>query len=203
MDVSELIERYPRLFHLTEAGSAPGITEHGLLSAQELVWTSGLSPDEQAAILSLPRRRAPIIDHPVLGRVTLRDQTPLRGHILDKVLVDMTAQQWLSALNERAFFWLHPQRLDQLLNAQRNRGRPHDVLVVDTASLVSAHGRRVQAVDDQLRVNPVPERPRSAERRPFRPLRTTPLPSGSADAHPRPPSSNSPSAAGCASSPTT
>jgi hypothetical protein len=144
LDVSELIERYPRLFHLTEAGSAPGITEHGLLSAQELVWTSGLSPDEQAAILSLPRRRAPIIDHPVLGRVTLRDQTPLRGHILDKVLVDMTAQQWLSALNERAFFWLHPQRLDQLLNAQRNRGRPHDVLVVDTASLVSAHGRRVQ-----------------------------------------------------------
>jgi Family of unknown function (DUF7002) len=144
LDVSELIERYPRLFHLTEAGSARGITEHGLLSAEELVSTSGLSPDEQAAILSLPRRRALIIDHPVLGRVTLRDQTPLRGHILDKVLVDMTAQQWLSALNERAFFWLHPQRLDQLLNAQRNRGRPHDVLVVDTASLVSAHGCRVQ-----------------------------------------------------------
>jgi len=30
MDVSELIERYPRLFHLAEAGSAPAISEHGL-----------------------------------------------------------------------------------------------------------------------------------------------------------------------------
>lgn len=144
MDVSELIERYPRLFHLTEAGSAEGIAEHGLLPTQELVSTSGLSPDEQAAILSRPRRRALSIDHPVLGKVTLRDQTPLRGHILDRVLVDMTAQQWLSALNERAFFWLHPQRLDQLLKAKRNRGRPHDVLVIDTASLVSAYGHRVQ-----------------------------------------------------------
>jgi hypothetical protein len=144
LDVSELIERYPRLFHLTEAGSAEGIIEHGLLSAQELVSTSGLSPDEQAASLGRPRRRALTIDHPVLGKVTLRDQTPLRDHILDRVLVDMTVQQWLSALNERAFFWLHPQRLDQLLNAQRNRGRRHDVLVIDTASLVSAHGHRVQ-----------------------------------------------------------
>jgi hypothetical protein len=144
LDVSELIERYPRLFHLTEAGSAQGITEHGLLSAQEIVLTSGLSPDAKAAILSRPRRRALTIDHPVLGEVALRDQTPLRGHILDRVLIDMTAQQWLSALNERAFFWLHPQRLDQLLNARRNRGRPHDVLVIDAASLVSAHGHRVQ-----------------------------------------------------------
>jgi hypothetical protein len=56
----------------------------------------------------------------------------------------MTAQQWLSALNERVFFWLHPQRLDQLRHARRNRGRAHDVLVIDTASLLGAHGPRVQ-----------------------------------------------------------
>jgi hypothetical protein len=41
------------------------------------------------------------------------------------------------------FFWLHPRRLDQLLNARRNRGRPHDVLVVDTASLIAAHHQRI------------------------------------------------------------
>ena len=28
MDVNELIERYPRPFHLAEADSAPGISEH-------------------------------------------------------------------------------------------------------------------------------------------------------------------------------
>jgi len=56
----------------------------------------------------------------------------------------MTAQQWLSGLNERVFFWLHQRRLDQLLRARRNRGRPHDVVVIDTASLVCAHDRRIR-----------------------------------------------------------
>ncbi|HEY1919214.1 MAG TPA: hypothetical protein VGH27_26895 [Streptosporangiaceae bacterium] len=144
MDVSELIERYPRLFHLAEAGSADAISRHGLLPTLEIVSTSALHPDEQAAILSRPRPRMLSVEHPLLGRVTLRDQTPLRAHILGNVLTDMTARQWLSALNERVFFWLHPQRLDQLLNARRNRGRAHDVLVIDTARLVGAHQRRIE-----------------------------------------------------------
>src|SRR5690348_5231528 len=144
VDASELTERYPRLFHLAEAGSAQAISAHGLLPAREIVSTSALDPEEQIAILSRPRPRALTIEHPLLGKATLRDQTPLRAHILDKVLTDMTAQQWLSALNERVFFWLPPQRLDQLLSARRNRGRPHEVLVIDTASLVSAHDRRIR-----------------------------------------------------------
>ena len=101
MDVTELTERYPRLFHLAEAGSAGAIAAHGLLPAQEIVSTSELDPGEQAAILSRPRPRALSIRHPLLGTATLRDQTPLRTHILDEVLTDMTVQQWLSALNER------------------------------------------------------------------------------------------------------
>src|SRR5215471_11696119 len=55
----------------------------------------------------------------------------------------MTAQHWLPALNERVFFWLHQQRLDQLLNARRDRGRPHDVVVIDTSSVVCAHDHRI------------------------------------------------------------
>jgi hypothetical protein len=144
VDVNELIERYPRLFHLAEAGSARVISMHGLLPTREIVSTSALDPDQQTAILSHPRPRTLTIEHPSLHRVTLRDQTPLRAHILDKVLIDMTPKEWLSALNERVFFWLHPKRLDQLLAARRNRGRAHDVLVVSTASLVSAHGRRIR-----------------------------------------------------------
>ena len=144
VDVRELTERYPRLFHLAEAGSAGVISMYGLLPAQEIVSTSALDPEEQAAILSRPRPQMLSIEHPLLGRATLRDQTPLRAHILDRILTDMTAQQWLSALNERVFFWLHPQRLEQLLTARRNRGRPHDVLVIDTAGLVGAHDGRIR-----------------------------------------------------------
>jgi len=144
VNVSELIDRYPRLFHLAEAGSARAISTHGLLSAREIVSTSSLALDEQAAILSRPRPRTLTIEHPLLHRATIRDQTPLRAHILEQVLIDMTAQQWLSALNERVFFWLHPQRMEQLRSARRNRGRPHDVLVIDTASLVGAHERHIR-----------------------------------------------------------
>jgi hypothetical protein len=103
VNVNELIERYPRLFHLAEADSAQAISKHGLLPAQQIVSTSALGPAEQAAILSRPRPRMLSIEHPQLGRVAFRDQTPLRAHILDQVLTDTTAQQWLSALNERIF----------------------------------------------------------------------------------------------------
>jgi hypothetical protein len=42
------------------------------------------------------------------------------------------------------FFWLDPRRLEQLLTARGSRGRPHDVLTVDTASLVRRHRERVR-----------------------------------------------------------
>jgi hypothetical protein len=161
VDVNELVERYPRLFHLAEVGSARGISMHGLLPAKEIVSTSALGPDAKAAILGRPRPRELTLEHPLLGRVTLRDQTPLRTYILDKVLTDMTAQQWLSALNKRVFFWLHPERLNQLLNARRKRDRPHDVLVIDTTSLISAHSRniRLSAINSESTLYPnAPER---------------------------------------------
>jgi hypothetical protein len=144
MKTEELIERYPCLFHLAEAGSWPAIAAHGLLPAAEIVSTSGLGPAEQHAILSRPRASRLPIDHPLLGPVVIRDQTPLRAHILEKVLHGMTTGQWLGTLNERVFFWLHPQRLNQLLAARRNRGRPHDVLTVDTASLVGRYHDRIR-----------------------------------------------------------
>jgi hypothetical protein len=74
----------------------------------------------------------------------LRDQTPLRPHILEKSLRGLSAGEWLGLLNDRVFFWLDPRRLDQLLAARGNRGRPHDVLTVDTASLVHRHRERIR-----------------------------------------------------------
>jgi hypothetical protein len=144
MEIEELVEQYPRLYHLGEAGSWPAIAVHGLLPTTEIVTTSALSAAEQAELLSRPRRSALPIKHPLLGTVVIRDQTPLRAHILEKALRDMSAEQWLNTLNDRVFFWLHPQRLDQLLNARRNQGRPHDVLTVDTASLVTQYHDRIR-----------------------------------------------------------
>ena len=156
VDVSELIERYPRLFHLAEASSAPAISEHGLLPAKEIV----------------------------------------------SILTDMTAWQWLSALNERGFFWLHLQRPDQLLNARRNRGRPRR----HPRHRHRQHGQRSPpphpAANDQLRVGAVPERPgtRNADVPDDRGL---PLRGTDPQTRPRPPWLRSPCPAGYATSPAT
>ena len=79
-----------------------------------------------------------------VGPVTIRDQKPLKMHNLQKVLTDMTVQQWLDVLNDRVFLWAHPRRLATLRAAAAYRHSNHDILVVDTARLVEAHADRIR-----------------------------------------------------------
>jgi hypothetical protein len=76
--------------------------------------------------------------------MVIRDQSPLRPEILARSLTGLTVPQWLAILNDRVFFWLDGQRLGTLLNARRNRDRAHDVLTVDTASLVATYADRIR-----------------------------------------------------------
>ncbi len=144
MDVEELVGSYPRLFHMAAAGAWPSIAAHGLLPTRDIVATSTLTDAERTLIVDHQRPRPVTFDHPVLGHVTIRDQSPLHRHILEAVLVDMTVPQWLATLNDRVYFWLHPKRLATLLRSRPNRGSEHDVLTVDTASLVAAHHDRIR-----------------------------------------------------------
>ena len=144
----DLIRHYPRLFHVTEAGAWRSIAANGLMTTAQIVSTSALNADDQAQILTRPRPRWVPVIHPELGSVSIRDQAPLRAHILEKVLQGMSVEEWVGMLNERVFFWLSRRRLEQLLVARNNRRRPHDVLVVDTASLVSRYR-------DQIRLSAV------------------------------------------------
>ena len=110
-------------------GAWPPIAAHGLLTAAEIVSTSELSAEEQARILSRPRSGRLAVSHSRLGMVFLRDQTPLRSHILEKSLRGLGPEEWLGLLNDRLFFWLDPRGLEQLLAAravhvQHNRGLP-------------------------------------------------------------------------------
>jgi hypothetical protein len=144
VEVEELVSNYPRLFHLAAAGAWPSIAAHGLLPTRDIVATSALPDAERALIVGHQRPRPVTLDHPVLGPVTIRDQSPLHRHILEAVLVDMTVPQWLATLNDRVYFWLHPRRLATLLQSRPNRGSEHDILTVDTASLVAAHHDRIR-----------------------------------------------------------
>lgn len=148
VDVERLIELHPRLFHMANAGSWQSIRRNGLLTTEQIVTSSGLSGDQASALLQERRPYSVPIDHPTLGRVSIRDQGPLRVQFLEPKLEDVTVSEWLRILNDRVFFWLHPDKLEQLLNARRYRNLEQDVLTVDTRALVDAY-------QDRIRLSPI------------------------------------------------
>ncbi|MCS5714595.1 hypothetical protein NVV95_08520 [Herbiconiux sp. CPCC 205716] len=60
----------------------------------------------------------------------------------------MTEYEWFDVLNGRVFFWLHPNRLSELLQAKNYRHLEQDVITVDTAKLVARHR-------DAVRLSPI------------------------------------------------
>ncbi len=51
----------------------------------------------------------------------------------------LSPADWYELLNAKAFFWLSEVRLHKLTNAKAYREQEHDVLEVDTRSLIEAH----------------------------------------------------------------
>jgi hypothetical protein len=148
MDVDELIATYPCLYHMAEAGSWAGIRQHGLLSTSALLDLFEIDGDLRAALESARRPESVTITHPVHGTAVVRDQIPLREGPLAQCLVGMTPVEWYRELNRRVFFWLNQGRVSGLLSGQAYRRRPHDVLTIDTASLVAAY-------EDQITLAPI------------------------------------------------
>ncbi len=127
---------------MAATGSWPSIAAEGLLPTRDIVASSALTDAERAAVLTQPRPRPVHLDHSALGAVTLRDQSPLHGHILEAVLIEMTVPQWLATLNDRIYFWLHPQRLASLLQSRPNRGA--ELAVIGGVPDIADHVVRVQ-----------------------------------------------------------
>ncbi len=139
----DLIRLYPRLFHVAEAGSWSDISHHGLLTSAQLCELYEVPDHRRRGLLEARRAGKAPLDHPIHGRVVLRDQSPLSEKKLAACLQDgITVEQWLTTLNDRVFFWLQENRLLRMLNAYS--GQDHDVITVDTASLVAAHGPQVR-----------------------------------------------------------
>jgi hypothetical protein len=149
MRTSELIRLYPELYHMAEDGSWPSIERHGLLSAEGLVDAWEVPAQRKARLLGEVRPDSQVIEHPVMGVATVRDQAPIVSEALERLVVGMTAQEWLGLLNERSFFFLQRKRLSGLLNARSYRGRPHTVITFDTAALVD----RYEASIELCRIN--------------------------------------------------
>lgn len=144
MDIEQLVELYPRLYHMATAGSWPSIQQNGLWTTEQIATSAGLDEVQIDSLLRVRRPHSVHLDHPTLGPMTVRDQIPLRLALLERSLTDLTVEEWLETLNNRVFFWLHESRLVRLLGAQHYRREEHDVLVLDTRSLIDAYGDRVR-----------------------------------------------------------
>jgi len=143
LDVDELIGTYPRLFHMAEAGAWAGIQRHGLLSTSALLDLFEVSGERRTTLESSRRPASVTLTHPTHGDAVIRDQIPLREGPLERCLVGMLPRDWYRELNRRVFFWLDEQRVRRLLGGRAYRDQAHDVLTVDTASLVAAHEDRI------------------------------------------------------------
>lgn len=144
MTPEAIAERWPRLFHMAEAGSWLSIQRHGLLSTTALLDLFEVDGPARTELETKRRPDSVEIHHPVHGTATVRDNKPINETVLRRTLVGMSEPDWYRTLNGRVFFWLTTERLDRLRDAPPFRNRPHDILTIDTASLLERHGDRVE-----------------------------------------------------------
>jgi hypothetical protein len=142
MRVEDLIARYPVLYHMAERGSWPSIREKGLLSATASLDLSTVSAEARTELESRRRPVSVTLTLKDKAPLILRDQKPMSDARLSNCLLDgITPQQWYEFINGKTFFWATPARLHTLLAAYGDQ--EHDVLLVDTQSLVQAHQTRM------------------------------------------------------------
>lgn len=145
MKETDLIEHFPRLWHMAEDGSIDSIRKHGLLSTTALLDLYGVDGEERHALECQRRPESVPISKDGLPSAIVRDQKPMTEKALKKCLTEgVTPEEWFKTLNGRVFFWLSRDRLRGLLGARAYRGRPQTVLTLDTASLLKAHRDRIQ-----------------------------------------------------------
>lgn len=128
---------------MAEAGSWESIARHGLLSTRALLDLFEIEDPLRAAVLRARRPKSLTICHDIHGTAVVRDQIPLSEKRLSDCLTDMTFEQWLDVLNSRVFFWLTEDHLDTLLGARAYKDLAHDVIVIDTETLLSRHASAV------------------------------------------------------------
>lgn len=130
---------------MAEKDSWPSIKQHGLLTSNEVISRSGITNEHAATKQRSHRNDKEIFDVKELGQIVLRDQVPMPPERLEKALEGgITPDEWYYIINERVFFWAEEHRLLRLLNARLYRDLEHDVLTIDTESLIKAHFENIR-----------------------------------------------------------
>jgi hypothetical protein len=137
-------ERFPRLFHMAEAGSWPSIQRHGLLSTSALLDLFEVRGEQRKALEARHRPQSVTLRHPRHGTAVVRDQKPMDdAGLLRSLEGGWVPTDWYQLLNARVFFWVSHEKLEKLLQARAYRDKRQTVLTVDTAKLLARHEARV------------------------------------------------------------
>jgi hypothetical protein len=139
VSVETFVERFPTLWHMAEADSWPSISRRGLLSTTALLDLFEITGARREVLESTRRPTSETVTHPEHGQVVVRDNIPLLEKVLERTLVGMTPRGWYETLNGRVFFWVSKDRLEKLRAASAYENRKHDILTVDTATLLADH----------------------------------------------------------------
>lgn len=143
-ELEELISHCPTLYHMAERGSWESIREKGLMSTSALLDHYGVKDSRRKKIEQYHRPESVRIDAPGMSPAVIRDQGPMSDATLRKALPEyMQPSDWYKLLNSKVFFWLTKERLHTLMTAKAYRERQHDVLEVDTRSLIDNHRDRI------------------------------------------------------------
>jgi hypothetical protein len=139
-ELEELIKECPTLYHMAERGSWASIKQFGLMSTSALLDHYSIIPPKRTEIESQHRPRSVEVTGDGLPRAVVRDQIPMSDSGLRRALPNrLSPADWYELLNKKAFFWLSEKRLHKLTNAKAYRNNEHDVLEIDTRSLIAAH----------------------------------------------------------------
>jgi hypothetical protein len=144
MDVEKLIEIYPKLYHMAEAGSWPSIAHRGLMSASAVLDHFGVGGEDRLRYERVQRRKKMTVLPGQPGQIVLRDQKPMPPERLERALNDgTTPAEWYQLINEKVFFWAEEHRLLGLLGARDYRHLEHDVLTIDSAPFIGTYAAQI------------------------------------------------------------
>ena len=143
-ELQELIAHCPNLYHMAERGSWSSIREEGLLSTTALLDLYSVTGETREKIERCHRPGCVELSGNGLPGAVIRDQMPMRDSDLRTCLPDhVSPTDWYQILNKKVFFWLTESRLHKLTCARAYRNREHEVLILDSRSLIEAHRARI------------------------------------------------------------
>ena len=143
-ELEELISHCPTLYHMAERGSWASIRERGLMSTSALLDYYDITGQRREKIEQLHRPVSVCIKAQGLPTAVIRDQGPMSDAGLRRALPEyLKPSDWYSLLNSKVFFWLTEERLHKLTAARLYRSREHDVLEVDSKSLIESYRDKI------------------------------------------------------------